>query len=238
MKKINFKFRDKYYYKLNTRPKPAKNYLPEWWKNTWTYGIVEKDTKLRMVNGSTNVTMKKCQPLLDGMTHGYILETQYDYIIDQAPNNPDGFTLSWKVDEPVFQKHGQHSMNMETPPGYHKQPVKFIWNMIPRTPKGYSLLFIQPMGHNDLPFKAIPAIVDADDDMTNYTIPGWISDHHEGIIPAGTPVVQLIPIKRDDWEATFSYFEEDEHDILDKRTFRANILNNYVNRIWKKKKFI
>lgn len=237
-KKLTFKATTKELHNIVPAPKPAKNYLPKWWKDAWTFGRVVDEKKLQLTNGTTNSTFKKCQPILDSLTHGYIIELPFDIYLEQDEGNEDGFKISWKVDAGIFTTHGQHAMNMETPHGYHKRILKYQWPIVPYTPEGFSLLVVEPLGYNQLPFKAVPAIVDTDDKRTtNFAIPCWPSTSFDGIVKAGTPIAQLIPIKRENWTSDYTYYEDGEYDAIETTNFRKHILNHYVNRIWKKKKF-
>ena len=44
-KKLKFKATTKELHNLVPAPKPAKNYLPKWWKDAWTFGRVEDEKK-------------------------------------------------------------------------------------------------------------------------------------------------------------------------------------------------
>jgi hypothetical protein len=51
-----------------------------------------------------------------------------------------------------------------------------------------------------LPFTTLSGIHDTDGGLHEGKIPFYIKSDFEGIIPAGTPIMQLIPIKRDSWK--------------------------------------
>jgi len=69
-----------------------------------------------------------------------------------------------------------------------------------KTPKGYSSLFIQPM-HRESPFTILPGVVDTDTYTAPVNFAFVLNDiNFEGLIPAGTPIAQVIPIKRDEWK--------------------------------------
>jgi hypothetical protein len=68
-----------------------------------------------------------------------------------------------------------------------------------KTPPGYSCLITQPF-HRDLPFTILPGIVDTDTYPVPINFPCVLSNiEFEGLIPAGTPLAQIIPFKRDSW---------------------------------------
>lgn len=67
-------------------PKPAVKEVPEWYKNTPEYAVEQgrKFTK----NLKTPHTIKKCVPVFDAMTAGYILYTQVDVQVTQEDGLP------------------------------------------------------------------------------------------------------------------------------------------------------
>jgi hypothetical protein len=71
------------------------------------------------------------------------------------------------------------------------------WGIQP--PKGYGALLTHPINRYDLPFSTTSGYVDFDE----YPLPGNVSfhvkDNFEGVIPAGTPLMSIIPIKREAW---------------------------------------
>ena len=59
----------------------------------------------------------------------------------------------------------------------------------------------------------------------------------EGIVERGTPMFQIIPFKRNNWESSFSFLQEGELDIKYDRDIKATIVNNYVKNFWEKKSY-
>ena len=67
-------------------PKPAVKEVPEWYKNTPEY--IGKQVKKVSNDGNTPHTIKKCIPVFDAITAGYILYTQVDIQVSQADDLP------------------------------------------------------------------------------------------------------------------------------------------------------
>jgi hypothetical protein len=86
---------------------------------------------------------------------------------------------------------------------YWLSSAPFKWNNYWRitTPAGYSCLFRQPSWRFDLPFYTASGIVDTDRHPVAVNFPFFFLNGWHGIIEAGTPIVQVIPFKRDDWES-------------------------------------
>jgi hypothetical protein len=72
-------------------------------------------------------------------------------------------------------------------------------------PAGYSLLVTHPINRHDLPFMTLTGLVDADRYIDNFIhFPErWRDAGFNGTLPAGTPVAQCLPIKRDRWAAQY-----------------------------------
>lgn len=173
--------------------------------------------------------------MLDALTTGYILPLWSDV---QVTIEQDGSPrIDWKVTRPVFDVHGSASYNVEPPVGYRNTVFKYLNTWIPQTPPGYSTLVTAPFGYRNLPFYAIPAVIDSDTSTLQLIPPVWIKEGFEGIVEKGTPLVQLTPFKRDDWKSEFSFLQEGEYERKEDKLFRSNIVNNYVKNSWHKKTY-
>ena len=229
---INFKARSKTEGEVQLRPYPAVKNLPDWFTNAKPYSVTDS---LTMINGVPNFTFKKCTPMLDGMSAGYIIPLWTDIFIEIKDNNP---IISWKNQNAVFEIHGIDSQNITPPPGYTNLVFKYLSCWIPETPKGYSCIFVPPLGHHDIPFRPIPAIVDTDRSKLEIVQPMWLQKDFTGIVEKGTPLVQVIPFKRDDWNSTFDYYEDGYyHNVVAEKNFRGTIVGNYIKNHWSKKRF-
>jgi hypothetical protein len=79
------------------------------------------------------------------------------------------------------------------------------------------------------------AIVDSDTFTPPGNYPFYLREDFEGIIPAGTPMFQIIPIKRDDWT---SELNKDLFDLGQKRIWKSIAHTGfYKNFLWTKKSF-
>lgn len=230
---IKFTYWSKYGYGINAaRPRPASAIIPEWFKNMDQY---DDPDGIQVKNRTSNATAKKCTPMLDSMTSGYIVSLWSDVLVSSQNNFlPE---ITWKVRENVFSLHGPSSRDIPPPPGY--EPVVFKYHSLftMTVPSGYSVLVVPPLGHHDLPFKAIPAIIDADKPTIDVLFPVWIKSGLEGIVEKGTPIVQIIPFKRESWEASFDFMSEQDFDIHMDNNFNSKIKNHYIRNIWSKKSF-
>lgn len=213
-------------------PTPAIKSLPDWYKEIPSYSPSKWPPFKR--GGNTGATVKKCIPVLDAMSSGYIISTHCDIWVSRENNVP---IFYWKTDLQVIEHQGLGQAKNHPDAGHTDVP-KFInpWSI--RTPKGYSCLFIPPT-HRETPFKALPGIVDTDSYTVPINFPFVFSDPwFEGLIPQGTPVVQVIPFKRDAWASHVESTDESRRDMKSQSTFLSSVFyNGYKNKFWSKKDY-
>jgi hypothetical protein len=82
------------------------------------------------------------------------------------------------------------------------------------TPKDYSLLFLPPLNRLDNPIIPLTGLVDTDTFDNIVNIPFIHSMLEAGgpevIIPAGTPICQVIPVRRDTWTSKVTWLDKQE----------------------------
>jgi hypothetical protein len=228
-----------------TRPSAAKNFLPEWYKKMKPYGISEDNPdgkKILVRDFQSNASAKKCTPMLDGMTSGYIVPLWCDVQVSQEKNREDGNFypyITWRINSDVFSLHGNHSSrSIPSPAGYDPIVFKFITYFCIETPPGYSIMISSPPGHQNLPFQAIPAVIDSDKSVIDNNFPCWVKSGFEGVVEKGTPIAMVTPFKRQNWKSNFFKISAEEHEKQVMKNFYSNIVNNYVKNTWSKKKYL
>ena len=215
-------------------PTPASNELPDWYKKTEPYiGGNKYPTIQEHEKVGTNATIKRCLPVFDSITAGYILKTDVDVIIRWKDNAsyyqwPNGNPINFQGIEQAKKYPGQEGRNYDYP--------KFNnpWSI--RTPPGYSCLITTPM-HRDLPFEVMEGIVDTDSFYAPVLFPFYLKEERwEGIIEAGTPMAQIIPFKRESWKMNAGVDQNKTRDafLIKERVF-SSFLNAYRKSFWKKK---
>lgn len=217
---------------------PAYKYIPKWHRDLSQFMPTSEypDASKPVIEKNQHIwTVKKCTPLLDGMTAGYIVPLWSDVQV-RAINNEKRIT--WLTNLPVFEEHGPSGDIIPSPPGYDQKVFRYITHFRVKTPKGYSCLIMPPAGFQDLPFHSMTAIVDTDTTITDTNISVWVrSDLNNSIIEKGTPIAQIIPFKRDDWKSKTSYIDVQKWKYeLDKNVI-SNLKNNYVRNFWSKKEY-
>jgi hypothetical protein len=213
---------------LVPRPKPAKNYIPTWFK--------EMPNMHKDQSGFNTTTAKKCVPFVDSMISGYIQELWCDL---EILTSKDSLRYKWAGDiRPVSTRIESAGTPNLFPKfnGYCHEEIHWLSQYEPKTPKGWSTLYSHPSARYDLPFVTLSGIIDTDEFNLTGPVPFLIKKGFSGIIPAGTPIYQMTFIKREDWKSNQEEFNENE--ISKKRySVRKHFFNGYRNKYWSKKSF-
>lgn len=220
-------------------PKPASEFVPDWYKKLESYSYNGSNEKVPTEKGSTPATIKKCIPVFDSITCGYIITSFCDIFVGQivldSPEDLESTFIknkeylgkkvpyySWPSGEPINFHDAEQALNYPMRNNMPSYP-KWInpWGI--KTPPGYSTLFIPPV-HRESMFTILPGIVDTDKYITNVNFPFILNDpNFEGLIPAGTPIAQVIPFKRDSWKMSIGT----EKDIEDCKKVNKQIRNRF-----------
>jgi hypothetical protein len=232
---IEFIAINKYFYEVCPKPFPASQSLPKWWKDASPYmKSVDNPNgnKLIVKNRESNASFKKCTPMLDLLTSGYIVPLWSDVLVKIENGFP---VINWRVSEDVFTIH--NGQEVEVPYGYHDTNFKYSNPWIPKLPKGYSALITPCFGYPNNPFRAISAIIDYDKTTHPLEPPVYLKKDFEGIVEKGTPMFQIIPFKRNNWTSKFSFYEDGQLKINVDLDIKSTIVNNYVKNFWEKKSY-
>jgi hypothetical protein len=178
-------------YGVIPEPIPAYKNIPEWWKKLSNTNN-DKDQF-----GSPAMTAKKCLPLLDAMSYGYIIPLQGDL---HVISNSDKSVIR-TIDPPSLKLCEFHSLEQvggKSAPGYPTKPFKFINHWCIKTAPGWSTLFVPPLNRVNEPFTCFSGLVDTDKYYKEVNFPAiWHAVNFDDKLPAGTPLVLAIPVKRD-----------------------------------------
>jgi hypothetical protein len=209
---------------------PTRLSIPDWWKDSdlWTGGKP-------IIHGySSNKALKACVPFLDSMLYGYTVKLWTDCMVEFKDNSQ---VITWmNSPDPITLR--DKSINSKIPIPTGCSPEHFTWN-IPyyfKTPKGYSLIMTHPLNRNDLPFVGLTGLIDSDSTVFPGKYPFFLKKDFEGFIPAGTPIAQIIPFKRNDWKIKENNKLRQEGDILRNKSFSL-VSGFYKKNTHKKKSF-
>lgn len=198
---INFIANNEEFLEIAPKPALASENQPNWLKLTSAY---VNNKKTIDIYGDPTSTIKNCMPVADIINAGYHITLPCDvWVFNEGE---DKIRFQWAYDG-LKMITSQRSDQHETYPiseGFHKTVFKFLNHWIVKTPKNWSCLFIQP-SHHDLPFQSFSAIVDTDKFPIPVHFPFLLKKDFSGLIPKGTPIIQVIPIRRDSFKATYSW---------------------------------
>ena len=178
----------------NFSPTPASNNIPRWYKELPSYANGKKEPS---GNGNITASIKRCMPVFDAITGGYILYTAVDVWISQRENQP---WYEWPSLSPIEFHPIEQAPTHPNRGGHMISYPKWINPWAIKTEPGYSVLFVQPF-HRESVFTILPGVVDTDKYDAPVNFPFVLNDaKYKGIIPAGTPMAQVIPFKRESWK--------------------------------------
>jgi hypothetical protein len=238
MKKIKF-----YPYSEDTSifspvPETSSRFLPEWYKKTPS--TIDNGG---MAFGQPGTTVKKCMPIFDLITAGYMITAPCDIYLDAT--NPE--KLEWSIPMPLLSYQGD-MFAIHAPEQYENLPInkkihhKNLLRVFPfwavGTPKGYSLLVLQPTYSDSSPLTALQAIVDTDTFITDGHLSFLVEKDFKGVIKQGTPLIQVIPFKRESWQKEIVSTEDAQGVFHSQRLkVRSMFLNGYKNLFRSKKEY-
>jgi hypothetical protein len=222
---------------LDLEPISANRILPDWFKNTDKYssGNYKSNKFLDYVKSKMEMTYKNCTPFLDALTAGYIVRLSSTIIIT-IEKNEDGDEyprVNWNVSSELADT--LKPIAFDTLPisnDLYSTGFRWINNWKIVTPRNYSLLITHPNNRLDLPFHTLTGLVDTDKHPNPILFPFFLKKGFEGMIEAGTPIAQIIPIKREKWHSIISdeYCSKFSDDIV-----KQDFLGTYKKRFWSKK---
>ena len=195
------------------RPVPASKMQPDWWKKS----------KVHMVdNGQVTISLRACPAMHDWLSTGYYIatnrdihcvyredDTAYGSWFTYAPPDDENFEIAYS--SPTHMKHQlmQDNFAFLRADGSYERPYdafkfKVPWAVI--TPPGYSCLYLDPFLHQNKYFRTWQGTMDTDmfNTLTDSTQVIMYPMHNKSfVIPKGTPVLQVVPYRREQWTASY-----------------------------------
>ena len=179
-------------------PQQGKSLIPKWYK---------EGEKEYADGDQTHPGMKSCIPFLDVLISGYFLVTPVDLFVGVDDNGDP--IVKWNSPSEwssfIGARQDAHGATIPRPAGHHTKPLVWQTNYGWKTPRGWSVLVSHPHNRYDLPFTTLSGIIDSDRYESWGNIPFFLKEGFTGVIPAGTPYAQLIPIKRKKWKSIINF---------------------------------
>ncbi len=186
---------------------PARAALPDWVRSMGSRAFSP-------THGQEVRTVKQCPPFIDAMTYGFIMPLPCDVTVRDG-----ALAWQWDLPTPSVHAHPRSPISFHVPeqvvgtPLHHPDRVlvKFnsFWTI--ELEPGWSLFATHPVNREDLPFRLITGLVDADrfSDVGILFPAMWTDPDFAGTLPRGTPVAQCFAVPRAVPELAFEPFSAD-----------------------------
>ena len=191
-------------------PKPAKHFIPEWWKNI-------PSAKHPLDSG-----VKECPGFPDFFSQGYIIPMWADSYL-KYNKEMDIWSVQSSELTPPFEIHPHGQFLDHTTAKMYGTKANIVfkanspWNII--TSPGYSVLQMPLFYHFNGDYTVLPGVVDTDihHDMNQQVV--HHSDNEEIFIKRGDPFVLYIPFKRTKYEMSVRAATEEDNKKIRKTLF-------------------
>ena len=223
-------------------PIKASSVFPEWFRGMDKYH--NKDKAMKVDGNYHNLTVKNCMPFLDSMIGGYLFTTWCDIHVVQKDGKPiifyDNNELVSEYGFGVLNYQPHFISNVVTQNGY--DDFNYAWATYWRveTPAGISCLFTHPLNRPELPFISLSGVVETDKWHGSDVINTALEKGFEGTIPKGTPYLQVIPFRREEWESLVVLGPDGSQAALRNAVLKERYAlkpGYYRDHLWEKKKF-
>jgi hypothetical protein len=187
------------------RPVPARSGLPDWLRAMPAKAHSD-------IHGREIRTVKQCPPFVDAMAYGVLILLPCDVTVERG-----AFSWQWDIPEPATAGHPRAPLSFHVPAQLAQAPfakagqaaIKFnsFWTV--ELEPGWSLFATHPVNRDELPFRLISGLVDADrfyDGGINFPAL-WMEPDFSGVLPKGTPVAQCFAVPRTAPELVFENFD-------------------------------
>lgn len=180
------------------RPFPARSGLPDWLR-------AMPATAHSDIHGRDIRTVKQCPPFVDAMAYGIMIPLPCDVRIEAGE-----FSWDWDIPEPETAGHPRAPLSFHPAAQFAAAPfangrsaLKFnsFWTI--ELEPGWSLFATHPVNRDDLPFRLVSGLVDADrfhDGGINFPAV-WTKPDFSGVLQKGRRLHSASPFrdKRRSW---------------------------------------
>jgi hypothetical protein len=176
-------------------PVQARTVLPDWLRAMAPR--VASSVHQRSVR-----TVKQCPPFVDAMSHGFMILLPCDIAVDAGR-----FSWDWPLPPLTLPNHPRAPLSFHVAEQLQGSPlargsnmaIKFnsFWTI--ELEPGWSLMVTHPVNRDELPFRLITGLVDADrfNDVGINFPAVWIDPDFSGTLPRGLPIAQCHPVPRE-----------------------------------------
>ena len=236
---ITFRYREDH--EFLDKPQKASKLLPDWFKRLPRVPEGEHKNKAG--------TVKRCVPVLDAATNGFIIPAWCDFHITVGEINEDA--EGNKLDAPLpsiwvepsgnlgfpemISDHGWAQVGDDCPIKHYpvgQVLLKFTNPWVIETSPGWSCLFKSPPNHFSN-IRIIEGIVDTDTYHRQINFPFFWDGSKQGefSIKKGDPLVQVVPFRREECELKFDVWDHEKMSKID-RVHDTLFFDKYRRLFW------
>ncbi len=147
-------------------------------------------------------SVKQCPPFVDAMAHGFLILLPCEVRVQDGV-----FSWNWPLPALALQHQPRSPLSFHVAEQVAGSPlaqgahsiIKFnsFWTI--ELDPGWSLMVVHPVNRDDLPFRLITGLVDADHfNGVGINFPArWTEPGFNGVLLRGTPVAQCYPVRRE-----------------------------------------
>jgi hypothetical protein len=195
-------------------PVPAKSVLPAWFRHL--PGV----DKAQLSATNNGLTVKRCPPFVDAMAAGWIIPLAATVQLEITEGGQT-VTAGWEFDRELVSNHA--AFQLAGSPYEPHPPMKFnnYWTI--RTPKGWSCLFLPPINRPNGVVEVFSGVVDTDLYRSPVNFP-FVAVAPDGVytLEKGTPLVQVIPVRRADMALEGSIRAESQSEAQERERIRRS----------------
>ena len=211
------------------KPYPAAKGAPRWYRD------MPADRDGPEGQPSLTRTVKNCVPFLEAMTCGYVMPAAGDLSLSL---DPEGRFYGECRDLCVVEFHRVEQVKGSP---FENLPVVKIPNpWLVRTPPGYSTLFLPLLNNFETRIVPLAGLVDTDVFYREVNFPMLLTipRGHTLNIARGTPLLQMIPVKREEFQIDFVPIDAEKYYPIELETHdEAGNQHFYKNTYWHKKSY-
>jgi hypothetical protein len=221
-------------------PKPIIKTIPDWYRKADRFAKSNPKGDFDIgPDGGKIATFKACPAIFDIMSTGYSFNTPCDIEFFQGTSGLEVRVSNAKYKSFVHSRLEMHQF--QSPRGYYKNHFAWTSDWQVKLPLGYSALYSQPFNRYELPFLTTSGIIDNDKVHMPGSMPFFVSEGFEGVIPAGTPFVQIVPFRRENWTSDIVE-QNDAKELFVQAITNENIYRKpnggiYKNEVWEPRKY-
>lgn len=229
-------------------PQPASQFVPQWYKDGERF-VSRTDGTINIRNEEDKSGgLKSCMPFLDSIISGYIQPlssaieitknngvdpVEFRYVVENENGEyVDGPDLGL-----ISERSGDIGHTMPRPAGYTKNHMVWTGKWGWKLPRGWSMIITHPMNQFQLPFITASGFMESDRFTSSGNIPWYIKEGFTGIIPKGTPMFQLIPVKREKWLGIVPLKPVSKKAVFIGNKARDVLYGFYRDSLWVKKEY-